>query len=70
MPGLHFQWEQMECINLDITAALDKKAADLRATVNVLPFTIFSVKVTNISWDLFQGKWTVQHFLQAWSFLF
>lgn len=61
--SLHFQWDQMECINQDITAGLDKKTANLKVTVNILPFTIFSAKVTDISWDLFQCKWTVQHFL-------
>lgn len=46
----------MECINQDITAGLDKKTANLKVTVKILPFTIFSAKVTDISWDLFQCK--------------
>lgn len=56
--SLHFQWEQMECINQDITAAPDKRHANLRVNVNILPFPIFSAKVTDISWVLFQWKRT------------
>jgi len=53
----------MECINQDLTAALDRKTASLRVTVNILPFTTFSRKITDISQDLFRCKKIVQHFL-------